>query len=80
MSTTKTKVREPQVFTAEDFMTAADWPSVREAAEAVGVSQRWLMDHIRAGRVRALRLNVLRVDMESFIDFLNHIQHNPIND
>lgn len=58
-------------MSAEDFQRATDWPTVREVAEMYGLSLRWTQNQVKAGRFRCIRLNLVRVDPEDFLRFLN---------
>ena len=60
-----------QPMSAEDFQRATDWPTVREVAEMYGLSLRWTQEQVKAGRFRCIRLNLVRVDPEDFLRFLN---------
>jgi Helix-turn-helix domain len=45
---------------------AAEWPSARELAEEYGVSHRFVRWLIERGQLEVVRLNVIRVNPESF--------------
>ena len=46
------------------------WPTVAEVAEAYGLPESWIRTQIEKRRVRAMRLQVLRVDPDSWQAFL----------
>jgi hypothetical protein len=49
---------------------AATWPSIRELAEEYGVRERWLRGLIETGKVEAIRLDVFRINPESWNAYL----------
>lgn len=73
---TKTATRRTRALTSEDFIDASDWPTVREVAETYGLGLRWLQKQVAARKFRAVRLNVLRIDPEDFVRWLNEINDN----
>lgn len=49
---------------------AATWPTIREVAQTYGLSERWVRECVQKRRVTALRLDVIRIDPESWEAFL----------
>ncbi|KRB47587.1 helix-turn-helix domain-containing protein [Terrabacter sp. Root181] len=60
-------------LTADEFRAARDWPTALEIAEEYGVNVRWVHDMLRERRFRAVRINVLRIDPDDFVRFLNDL-------
>lgn len=61
-------------ITTDDAMTLAreakNWPTISDLAEAFEINGRSIRKAVAAGELVAFRLNVLRVDPDSFVEWL----------
>jgi hypothetical protein len=55
-----------RMTTKERIQQAAEWPSARELAAEYGVTHRYVRWLCETGQVETVRLNVLRINPESF--------------